>query len=116
MALSSFLYHKSRENHLFWQRTSTRNNIVVLNDINETIVVSQVFGNVSETFKSSIEGKNDDEVAQHVGQAVEKHLEDQGLTINAIVVFFDGGEMSNEKIQIDNGKFVFVTLLVSCSF
>jgi hypothetical protein len=100
-----FLYHKSRENHLFWQKTSTRNKIAVFNDINETLILPEVFVNVSETIKSSIEGEWDDNAAQHVGLAVEKLLNDQGLTINAIVVFFDGGDFSSEKIKIDESKY-----------
>jgi hypothetical protein len=101
-----FLYHKSRENHLFWQKSSPRVKIAVFNDINDTFVKPDILVNFSQTLKSSMEGKWDDEAALHVGQLVENHLEEQGLAITSLVVFFEGGKFSIENVQLDSGKFI----------
>ena len=106
-----FIYHKSKEDHLFWKKSSERYKIAVFNDINKKVIVPEVLVAASETIKSSIEGETDNEAALHVGQAVEAHLKDQGLAINAIVVFFDGGDLAPEKIQIDEGKFCLLSCL-----
>ncbi|XP_045179581.2 uncharacterized protein LOC123539153 [Mercenaria mercenaria] len=98
-----FLYYSHRCNSLFWHRTN-RNKFAIFSDKDQTKPNLKILQNVEGKLKASIQGEWDENAAKNVGNAIENHLKDKGYIIISLIVFFEGGDISSERIKVDTNS------------
>lgn len=96
-----FLYLKHTGDYLFSDMAGDRSKISIFHSKIEAKPNIAKFSKVNDKCESAIKGQDDEEAAKNIGICVEKYCTDLNFSINALLVFFDGGDFSSEAIIID---------------
>ena len=114
MGTYQFHFHTTVADFMFWNggSSSGRNQIMVLGDYDGNVTtwdsreMNDMLALNKDTFRSVIDGSKDSIAALKLGNAVEDFVKTNGFLLNAVIVFFDAGDLGKVSRKLDNGSMV----------